>query len=170
MTSLTLEDIAQKAGVSRSTVSRVINNKPNVRPRVRQRVLNIIQETGYQPHAAARSLASHRSRLIGLVIPRSVHTVFTDPYFPRLTLGIAQACNQYDYTLSLFLLHTQDEEQKLYPRVARKGLLDGVIVQVGEMGDDFVCKMAQADIPFVVAGRPVNVPEVSYVDVDNVAG
>lgn len=170
MVSLTLEDIAQKAGVSRSTVSRVINNKPNVRPRVRQRVLNIIQETGYQPHAAARSLASHRSRLIGLVIPRSVHTVFTDPYFPRLTLGIAQACNQYDYTLSLFLLHTQDEEQKLYPRVARKGLLDGVIVQVGQMGDDFVCKLAQADIPFVVAGRPVNVPEVSYVDVDNVAG
>lgn len=170
MVSLTLEDIAKKAGVSRSTVSRVINDKPNVRPEVRQRVLNIIRETGYQPHAAARSLASHRSRLIGLVIPRSVHTVFTDPYFPRLTLGIAQACNQYDYTLSLFLLHTQDEEQKLYPRIARKGLLDGVIVQVGQMGDELICKMAQAEIPFVVAGRPVDVPEASYVDVDNVAG
>jgi LacI family transcriptional regulator len=170
MVSLTLEDIAKKAGVSRSTVSRVINDKPNVRPEVRQRVLSIIRETGYQPHAAARSLASHRSRLIGLVIPRSVHTVFTDPYFPRLTLGIAQACNQYDYTLSLFLLHTQDEEQRLYPRIARKGLLDGVIAQVGQMGDELICKMARAEIPFVVAGRPVNVPEASYVDVDNVAG
>jgi LacI family transcriptional regulator len=167
---LTLEDIADKAGVSRSTVSRVINNKPNVRAEVRQRVLQIIEETGYEPHAAARSLASHRSRLIGLVIPRTVHTVFTDPYFPRLTMGIAQACNQYDYTLSLFLLHTEDEERKLFPRIARPGLLDGAIVQVGQMSDELICRFAATDLPFVVAGRPVNTPEASYVDVDNVSG
>jgi len=170
MTHLTLEDIAKKAGVSRSTVSRVINDKPNVRSEVRQRVLQVIKETGYEPHAAARSLASHRSRLIGLVIPRTVHTVFSDPYFPRLTMGIAQACNQYDYTLSLFLLHTPDEERKLFARIARRGLLDGVIVQVGQMGDELICKLANTDMPFVVAGRPVNVPAASYVDVDNVAG
>jgi hypothetical protein len=82
---LTLEDIAQKAGVSRSTVSRVVNDQPNVRDEVRQRVWAVIKRTGYHPNAAARTLASHRSWMIGLVLPRSVSSFFTDPYFPRLT-------------------------------------------------------------------------------------
>jgi LacI family transcriptional regulator len=171
MSTLTLEDIAEKAGVSRSTVSRVINNRPHVRPEVRQRVWCIIEETGYQPNLAARSLASQRTNIIGLVIPRSVQAVFTDPFFPRLTQGIAQACNRADYTLSLFLLHTEDEERKLYPRITRPGLMDGVIVQVGSMEDDLIPKLAETNgMPFIVAGRPVNAPDASYVDVDNVTG
>jgi LacI family transcriptional regulator len=170
MPTLTLEDIAKKAGVSRSTVSRVINNQPSVRDEVRQRVLSIIQETGYQPHLAARSLASQRSGIIGLVIPRSVHTLFTDPYFPRLTQGIAQACNRADYTLALFLVHDKEEEEKLYPRITRQGLLDGVILQVGLMGDRLISEVAQSEMPFIVAGRPVNAESASFVDVDNVSG
>jgi LacI family transcriptional regulator len=171
MPTLTLEDIAKKAGVSRSTVSRVINNQPSVRPEVRKRVWCIIEETGYQPNLAARSLASQRTSIIGLVIPRSVQGLFTDPFFPRLTQGIAQACNQHDYTLSLFLLHTEDEEKKLYPRITRPGLMDGIIVQVGPMEDDLIPRLAETNgMPFIVAGRPVNAPNASYVDVDNVTG
>ena len=93
--SLTLEDIAKQAGVSRSTVSRVVNQHPNVSPAVRKRVLDIIQATGFQPHAAARTLASRRSMTIGLILPHSVSYFFTDPYFPHLTKGIAQACKRY---------------------------------------------------------------------------
>lgn len=170
MPALTLEDIAKKAGVSRSTVSRVINNQPSVRDEVRQRVLIIIEETGYQPNLAARSLASQRSGLIGLVIPRSVHTLFTDPYFPRLTQGIAQACNSADRTLALFLVQDQEEEHKLYSRITRQGLLDGVIIQVGLMGDNLISEVAQSGMPFIVAGRPVDADSASYVDVDNVSG
>lgn len=171
MTNLTLEDIAKKAGVSRSTVSRVINHQPSVRPEVRERVWHIIEETGYQPNLAARSLASQRTNIIGLVVPRSMQAFFSDPYFPRLTQGVATACNQYDFTLSLFLLQTQDEEQKLYPRITRPGFMDGFIVQTARIGDELIPKLAESSgMPFVVAGRPVNVPEASYVDVDNVAG
>jgi LacI family transcriptional regulator len=171
MSSLTLEDIAKRAGVSRSTVSRVINNQPNVRPEVRKRVWCVVEETGYQPNLAARSLASQRTSIIGLVIPRSVQVVFTDPFFPRITQGITQACNQADYTLSLFLLHTQEEERKLYPRITRPGLMDGVIVQVGHMDDNLIPKLVETNgMAFVVAGRPVNAPNASYVDVDNVTG
>jgi LacI family transcriptional regulator len=171
MSGLTLVDIAKKAGVSRSTVSRVINDQPNVRSEVRKRVWRVIEETGYQPNPAARSLASQRTGIIGLVIPRSVQSLFTDPFFPRITQGITQACNQHDYTLSLFLLHTEEEEKKLYPRITRPGLMDGVIVQVGHMDDDLIPRLAETmGTPFVVAGRPVSAPSTSYVDVDNVTG
>ena len=88
-TNLTLEDIGRLAGVSRSTVSRVVNHSESVRPDVRQRVLDVIDKTGYTPHAAARSLVSGRTGLIGLVIPSRVHRLFEDPYFSRLIQGIS---------------------------------------------------------------------------------
>ena len=116
MKDLTLEDIANLAGVSRSTVSRVVNDHPNVKDTVRQRVLEVIKDTGYQPNAAARALASQRAFMLGLVLPRTVSSFFTDPYFPRLAQGIAQACNQYDYTLGLFLVSSRADEEKMFPR------------------------------------------------------
>ena len=170
MQSLTLEDIAQLAGVSRSTVSRVINDHPNVSNSVRQRVLEIIQQTGYHPNLAARSLASQRSNIIGLVIPRSVSNLFIDPYFPRLTQGVAQACNESNYTLSLFLFHTEEDERNLLPRISRPGLVDGIILQSTNAADRLLQQLSQSGIPFVVAGRPMKVSDDSYVDVDNIAG
>ena len=138
MSNLTLEDVAEQAGVSRSTVSRVVNNHPNVSEDVRIRVLGVIQNTGYQPHAAARALASQRSWTIGLILPHSASVFFTDPYFPHLTKGIAHGCNQHNYTLALFLVDTKENEEKIFPRVARKGFLDGVIVQSGHHGDQAI--------------------------------
>jgi LacI family transcriptional regulator len=167
MSRLTLEDIAKQAGVSRSTVSRVINNHPSVRDSVRERVLKVIQSTGYHPNAAARSLASQRSWMIGLVLPRSVSSFFSDPYFPRLTQGVAQACNQYNYTLGLFLISTKQDEEKILPRLSRKGSLDGVLVQSGQIGDQLIERLIDSDVPVVIAGRPFQTDDISYIDVDN---
>ncbi|MDP3449655.1 MAG: LacI family DNA-binding transcriptional regulator, partial [Anaerolineaceae bacterium] len=100
---LTLDDIADLAGVSRSTVSRVVNEHTSVKKEVRQRVLNIIEEHHFHPNAAARTLALQRSWTIGLILPHSVSTFFTDPYYPNLLMGIAKACNLYNFTLALFL-------------------------------------------------------------------
>jgi len=80
-TNLTLEEIARRSGVSRSTVSRVINQHPNVSQIVRERVQAVIEDTGYQPNLAAQTLVSKRTSMIGLVLPRSVSSFFTDPYF-----------------------------------------------------------------------------------------
>jgi LacI family transcriptional regulator len=166
---LTLEDIARLSGVSRSTVSRVINSDENVNEETRKKVMGVIEETGYRPHAAARTLASQHSFTLGLILPQSVGFFFTDPYLPRLVQGIAQGCNQHDYTLALFLAQTKEEEQIIFPRVASTGLLDGVIVQSGHHGDQWIIgKMVDAGIPMVVAGRPYRSDNVSYIDIDNV--
>jgi LacI family transcriptional regulator len=165
---LTLEDIAKQAGVSRSTASRVVNNDRNVSDNVRRRVQQVIINTGYQPHAAARSLASQRSRMIGLVLPRTVSSFFTDPYFPRLTQGVAQACNHHNLTLGLFILATKEDEERIFPRLSRQGLLDGVIVQTAQKGDKLINRLISSDFPVLVAGRPFNTNGVSYIDVDNI--
>lgn len=170
MGKLTLEEIAKLAGVSRSTVSRVVNNHPRVSAEVRQRVKKIIAETGYQPDPAARSLVMRRSGIIGLVIPRAVQSLFPDPYYPQLIQGIARTCNANDYTLSLFLFHTADEERRLYPRVLRNQLVDGVIVTGLRIDGPLLPQLIENQIPFVMVGRPAGKPEVSFVDVDNVVG
>jgi len=146
----------------------VVNDHPNVRDDVRMRVWEVIKRTGYHPHAAARTLASQRSWMIGLVLPRSVSSFFTDPYFPHLTQGIAQACNQYNYTLSLFLVSSKEDEEKIFPRVSRRGLLDGILVQSGQIGDRLIDRLVASNIPLVIAGRPFHTSGVSYIDVDNV--
>jgi LacI family transcriptional regulator len=147
----------------------VVNDQPNVRADVRQHVLEVIRATGYHPNAAARTLASQRSWMIGLVLPQSVSELFTDPYYPHLVKGISQACNQHDYTLALFLVGSKEDEDKIFPRLYRKGMLDGVLVQSGHHGDQQIIHLlARSDVPLVVAGRPFHAENISYIDIDNV--
>lgn len=170
MSKLTLEDIGKLAGVSRSTVSRVVNNYPHVKPDVRQRVQEVIDRTGYQPDIAARSLASHKSNIIGLVIPSIINDVFTDPYYPRLTQGIAQACNENGYTLSLFVFHSRGDEKLAAERIIGNSLLDGIILTADVLDDPMVPRLIAEDVPFVQVGRPQMPDAVNYVDIDNILG
>ena len=170
MPNLTLDDVAKLAGVSTATVSRVINNYPHVRKSVREHVQKVIDETGYQPNVAARSLASNRTNVVGLVIPNSVSNFFTDPYFSRLTEGIAYACNENDYVLSLFIFNSKEIEHKLFPRLTRRGMVDGIIIQSTGLHDEAINYLTEGDIPYVIAGRSINAPQASYVDVENRSG
>lgn len=170
MAPLTLEEIGRLAGVSRSTVSRVINNQESVRPEVRDRVRRVIQETGYRPHAAARSLAAQRTNVLGLVIPRSIQAFFADPYYPRLIQGIAHGCNVHRLTLSLFMFYSAEEEEDLYPRVLSRGLIDGLIIASSVQDDPLIALLLESQMPFVLVGRPLSTAPINYVDVDNVSG
>jgi LacI family transcriptional regulator len=167
--SLTLEGIAEMAGVSRSTVSRVVNDHPSVRTEVRERVWRVIRETGYQPHAAARSLVTHRTRIIGTIIPEAVTTLFTDPFFPLLLRGVTEACNAHHYYLMLSLFSGPANQDEMYRRVIGSGNLDGVIVASTSTDDPIFSRLLQDGLPFVLVGRFPDA-RVNYVDVDNVAG
>ena len=166
---LNLEDVGRRAGVSRSTVSRVVNGG-HVSSETKRRVEAVIAETGYRPHAAARSLASNSTGVIGLVIPSAAGTLFDDPYFGRLILGISSATNEVDMTLALFLFGDGPDERSIISRVVTPGLVDGVIVTATTRGDPLIDHMQGTNMPFVVVGRPDNAVSTFCVDVDNRAG
>ena len=167
---LNLEEVGRRAGVSRSTVSRVVNGGSHVSSETKRRVEAVIAETGYRPHAAARSLASNSTGVIGLVIPSAVSTLFDDPYFGRLILGISSATNDVSMTLALFLFGDGPDESSIISRVVTPGLVDGVIVTATTRGDPLIDHMQGTSMPFVVVGRPDNAGSTFCVDVDNRAG
>jgi LacI family transcriptional regulator len=167
--SLTLEEIAKIAGVSRSTVSRVINDQPSVREPVRERVWQVIRETGYQPHAAARSLVTRRTRIVGVIIPEAVTTLLTDPFFLYLLSGITKACNSQGYQLMLSLFNGPAGPEEMYRRVVGGGHLDGMVVASTRVDDPLIERLLDDGVPVVMVGRHPD-ERVCYVDVDNVAG
>ena len=172
MKRLTLVEVGKLAGVSRSTVSRVINKDPNVSPKARARVEQVIEETGYQPNNAARTLASQQSKTLGLIMPSILQSAFTDPYYPRLIQGISHSCNQNDYTVSLFLFQTKEEEKRISKRIISNGLVDGLIITADTVDNPFTDQIQDANLPYVQIGRPYNKSSdtINYIDVDNEAG
>ena len=165
----TLEEIADLAHVSRSTVSRVINDDPNVSDATRQKVLNIIQQVNFQPNQAARSLAGGRTRILGLVIPMGVARLFSDPYFPILIQGVTSACNAHDHSVMLWLAEPE-YERRMISQIMHNGLVDGVIVSSMLIDDPLVMTLSNSHLPFILIGRHPTQDCACYVDVDNIAG
>jgi len=166
---MNLEEVAKLAGVSRSTVSRVVNGDHRVSTTARARVQAIIEQYNYHPNAAARSLASSRSRIIGLLIPHAVNQIFRDPFFPVMIQGAVEACSDADYNLTLLMETAADARitsDRLYQRVIRGRHVDGLIIASSVVEDPIVARLQSEKFPFVLVGRHPR-HEVSFVDVDN---
>lgn len=163
---MNLEEVARLSGFSRSTVSRVINNDPNVSRATREKVMSVVKQVNFQPNVVARSLAAGRTRILGLVIPRDVSALFTDPYFPAQIQGVASACNSHDHSVMLWLAEPEYERRTISGFI-QNHLVDGVIVSSNLIDDPVVKKLLENQFPFVLIGRHPTDERVSYVDVDN---
>jgi DNA-binding LacI/PurR family transcriptional regulator len=162
----TLDGVARAAGVSRATVSRVVNGSPKVSPDARRAVERAVARLGYVPNPAARSLVTRRSESIGLVITEPASRLFDDPFFPRLLRGISAELSARNLQLVLLMPEDGDAEQRL-ERYLAAGHVDGVVL-VSLHGDDPLPAHLQARrVPMVVGGRPPEGVVASYVDVDN---
>jgi DNA-binding LacI/PurR family transcriptional regulator len=166
---LTLEAVASEAGVSRATVSRVVNGGNRVSASTQVVVERAIKRLGYTPNRAARSLVTRRTDSVGLVIPEPTAHIFGDPFFPRLVRGISEILSQGDLQLVLLTPQSPSDEDRLR-RYLTGGHLDGVML-VSLHGQDPLAEFLRTSaVPVVVGGRPPSGAEVSFVDVDNVGG
>lgn len=162
----TLDGVAREAGVSRATVSRVVNGSPKVSPDVRRAVERAVSRLGYVPNQAARSLVTRRSDSVGVVITEPASRLFDDPFFPRLLRGISAELSARNLQLVLLMPEDEAAEQRL-ERYLAAGHVDGVLL-VSLHGDDPLPASLQArGVPMVVGGRPPAGVVASYVDVDN---
>ena len=98
---LTIMSVARMAGVSKSTVSRVLNNEPTVKPKTREQVLRVIEESGYMPNEIARSLVRQRSNLVGLITPFQVTSFYRNEYFRDVLRGVNNVLKEQEYDVIL---------------------------------------------------------------------
>jgi DNA-binding LacI/PurR family transcriptional regulator len=165
----TLEMVAAESGVSRSTVSRVVNGSPKVRPEVIEAVNAAIERLNYVPNRAARSLASRQTYAIALLIPERVRTFFNDPFFASVVQGITAGLEDSDYILNL-LVASSDPTGKTR-RYLRGGNVDGAFVVSHHAADRDLADLCDI-MPVVFGGRPAlaDLASCHYVDIDNVHG
>ncbi|MCA0354645.1 MAG: LacI family transcriptional regulator [Chloroflexi bacterium] len=169
MASLTIEQIAELAHVSIATVSRVLNNQPHVRTEVRERVLAVMQEHHYTPHAAARTLAGQRPKVIAVFISRTTATIFRNPTFSHLLQGMTEACNAKGYVL-MVSLDSANRADDPATKLLNGRSVDGRIVIPNTINDPLLPQLIADRVPMVLVGKHPLLHHIVSVDIDHFAG
>jgi DNA-binding LacI/PurR family transcriptional regulator len=168
----TLEAVAARAGVSRATVSRVVNGGDGVRERLVERVRRAVDELGYVPNQAARSLVTRRHDAVAVVVAEPETRVFADPFFALQLRGISKELTAHDNQLVLLLTEGRDDHARV-GRYLAGGHVDGALVFSLHLDDPLPGLVQRAGVPTVFGGRPGwndGSADVVYVDSDNRGG
>ncbi len=163
MATVTIRDVAKRAGVGIGTVSRVLNRNPNVSAATRQRILEAITELDFRPNLTAQRLSRGRTSVIGIIGPLFI----TESYVRRLQ-GVESILSNSDYDLVLFNVETVEQRERVFQRVARRERVDGLIIMSICPTEQEVLRLAAAGTPTVLVDAAH--PQLNYVAVDDVAG
>lgn len=163
---ITIGEIARIAGVSKTTVSRVINEKPDVDPHTRERILELIDDYGFQPNAFAKAISQQKSRHIGLIIPHDAQYVFSNPFYTEVMRGVSTRVDQVGYYLVLCFAHENN-----YLDIYRQKRVDGfVLLSPGSYHRHIIDSLSEEKVPFVSTAKISEEETMAYVDVDNFSG
>ncbi len=163
---VTIGEIARLAGVSKTTVSRVLNEKPDVDPRTRQRILDLIDEYSFQPNAFAKAISLQKSSHIGLIIPHNAQYVFSNPFYTEVMRGVSTEVDQSGYFLVLCYTHETN-----YLDIYRQKRVDGfVLLSPGSYHSAIIDSLNREKVPFISTAKISSEEAMTYVDVDNYYG
>ncbi len=166
----TLQAVAAHAGVSRATVSRVVNGVGSVDPSLAERVAQAVRDLHYVPNPAARSLMTQRTDTVALIAAESPTRLFGDPFFAAVVRAVGQELARAEVHLLLSLVSSEEELARA-ESFLRGGHVDGALVISEHDSVDVVGHAAAAGLPVVVGGRPLTpYPGLLFVDHDNVGG
>jgi len=166
---VTIEDLSQTLGVSRSTISKALNDRPDVSPDTKARVLQTVHDLGYQPSAAARNLRRQRTNKIGLVVTYPIHRV--SDFLAELIPGMATVAEEAEYNLILYTSMVGRAER--IKSLCRSREVDGIIIAWPPRLSETVALsqlLADEDMPHIFLPRRVPHSAVSYVAADHVQG
>ncbi|MFC4023918.1 LacI family DNA-binding transcriptional regulator [Oceanobacillus longus] len=167
--SVTIKDVAKRANVSPSTVSRVLSDSSKISEKTKRKVRKIMDEMGYHINLNARVLVQKSTQTIGIVMKHSASHSLHNPFFPEVLRGISAYCNKEDYSISLT---TGESEESIFNEVVKMvqgQRVDGVIVLYSKKDDKVVPYLIDQNFPFVVIGKPLSeTSKVMYVDNDNI--
>jgi DNA-binding LacI/PurR family transcriptional regulator len=157
----TMADVAKRAGVALSTVSHTLSGKRPISAEVRQRVLQAIEELGYQPHALARALATKQTRTIALLYPALLSEI-SEPHL-EFVGGVLQATNLKNYGLLLWTAPNEDQEVL---RMIQQGFVDGLVLMEVRLDDPRVRMLREQNYPFTMIGHGAENEGIHFVDLD----
>ncbi len=165
---VTSRDVAKLAGVSRTTVSLVLNNVQGIQisPETRQKVIQAANELGYVPDAMAQALVSRRTKAIGLVLTRTHHHIATDAFLPKIISGLLTTAREHNIRILIDWVETQHQESA-YFELARAKRIDGMILSTPRLDDAAIKALESAEVPTVMMGSIAG-SMLPFVDVDNV--
>lgn len=165
----TLDEVALRAGVSRSVASRAINNTRDVSLGAREAVEKAVRELGYVPNPTARALATSQAGTVLLAVSHDEPGLFADPFFAQVIVGINAALEKTDLVLMLLLADSERGRERL-ERVLSSRRADGIML-LALHGEDPLYRLAQhLELPVVLGGRPLHGEPSWYVDADNRGG
>lgn len=165
--SLTIRDIAKMAGVSPATVSKIMNNYNGVNELTKRKVLDIIENTGYQPTFSAKALATKKSNLIGLIYAGKINVDFNHPFFNEVVTAFKKAVGLLGYDILIFSNEKFHQDNGSYLARCRHFHVDGCLIIAGEEIESAIHELVQSDIPCVGVDITTVGPKSSYVMTDN---
>lgn len=166
-----IKDVADRAQVSKATVSRVINDSPTISEKTKERVRRAMKELNYVPNSIARNFANQNTRNIALIVDIDDQSAFKNPFFYEELHGIETVIYREDYCLIIANVHSMGGHRNAIDNIVLQKRADGVIIPATIVSREIVRLLKDNDIPFVVAGEPLTcADEVNWVDINNRQG